>query len=494
MNCAPTKSDDLRGVMSIRLRLTLLFSAILALTLFVSGAILYIAVSRLTYNVREDALAEQAKTIINASEASEFQLDQVQVPTGRVTTPRTFAQTRLLDGQIVDSSDNLDDFEIPLSDEGLDALQRGEVWTEAAETEAGRVLVYNQPIRDGSEIIGIIQVARSIADYDDSLDTLRNAVIVGIGVVTLVAFGISWLLAGTALRPINRITETAQEIGEERDFSQRVEYTGPPDELGRLTTTMNVMLTELQAAFSHAERTLDAQRRFAADASHELRTPLTTIRGNLELLRRDPPISPEDHIEVVTDIIEECERLMRLVNDLMVLQRADAEWPLSSERVRIKPVIEEICRQARLIDTTRTIVCDGVGDVAIAGSRDALKQIILILLDNAIKYTPAGERVVVSATATPQWVRIAVRDSGPGIDAEMLPHIFDRFYRGDLARRGTGVGLGLAIAKALVEAQRGRIEVDTAAGEGAAFTISLPCAPTPLRNQRRAERALSERS
>ncbi len=477
--------------MSIRLRLTLLFSAILALTLFVSGAILYIAVSRLTYNVREDALAEQAKTIIGASE---FQIDRVRVPPGRVTTPRTFAQTRDPSGQIVDSTDNLADFEIPLSNEGLAAVQSGEDWTEASETEAGRVLVFNQPIRSNGEIIGIIQVARSIADHDDSLDTLRDAVIIGIGVVTLVAFGISWLLAGTALRPINRITETAQEIGQERDFSQRVEYTGPPDELGRLTTTMNVMLTELQAAFSHAERTLDAQRRFAADASHELRTPLTTIRGNLELLRRDPPISHEDHIEVVTDIIEECERLMRLVNDLMVLQRADAEWPLSSERVRIKPVIEEICRQARLIDTTRPIVCDGIGDVTIAGSRDALKQVVLILLDNAIKYTPAGERVVVSASTTLQWAHITVSDSGPGIDADMLPHIFERFYRGDLARQGTGVGLGLAIAKALVEAQRGRIEVDTQAGEGTSFTVSLPRAPMPLRSQRRAERALAERT
>src|SRR5690606_29339277 len=117
---------------------------------------------------------------------------------------------------------------------------------------------------------GVLQVARSITDHDESLETLRNALIVGIGVATLAAFGIGWFMAGTALRPINRITATAQEIGEERDFSRRVEYDGPPDELGRLTTTMNVMLTELQAAFSHAERTLEAQRRFAADASHEL--------------------------------------------------------------------------------------------------------------------------------------------------------------------------------------------------------------------------------
>ncbi len=477
--------------MSIRLRLTLLFSAILALTLIISGAILYIAVSRLTYNVREDALAEQATTIISASE---FQLDKVQVPTGRITTPRTFAQTRYLSGQIVEKSDNLDEFELPISEEALSHVRSGQNWTETADTEAGRVLVFNQPIRSEGEMIGIIQVARSIADHDESLGTLRNAVIVGIGVVTLAAFGMSWLVAGAALRPINHITETAQKIGEDRDFSQRVAYNGPTDELGRLTSTVNVMLTELQAAFSHAERTLDAQRRFAADASHELRTPLTTIRGNLELLRREPPISEDDHNEVVTDIIDECERLIRLVNDLMVLQRADAEWPLTSERVAIKPVINEICRQARLIDTNRVIVCQGIDDVAIAGSRDALKQVILILIDNAIKYTPANEQVVVSTSTTPLWVHITVHDSGDGIDAGLLPHIFERFYRGDLARRGTGVGLGLAIAKALVEAQRGRIEVSTEAGVGTTFTVILPRATVLARSHGNAERMLPERT
>lgn len=475
--------------MSIRLRLTLIFSAILALTLIVSGTILYISVSRLTYNVREDALADQAKVILNNSD---FALDNIPILTGGITTPRTFVQTRDRTRQVVYTTENLDDFEIPLSDDGYEAVVgRGQDWTEAAETEAGRILIYSQPIRSEGEITGIIQVGRSIADHDDSLNTLRNATIVGIGLVTLVSFGISWFFAGTALRPISRITETAQEIGEERDFSQRVEYTGPPDELGRLTTTVNVMLTELQAAFRHAERTLDAQRRFAADASHELRTPLTTIRGNLELLRRDPPISDQDHTEVVSDIIEECERLIRLVNDLMVLQRADAEWPLVSERVRIKPVVEEICRQARLIDTDRTIVCQRIADMAISGSRDALKQVVLILLDNAIKYTPAGREVRVSATSTVQWVSIAVHDSGPGIDPEMLPHIFERFYRGDAARGGKGVGLGLAIAKALVEAQRGQISVETKAGEGTTFTISLPRASASLRGQRDAKRQLT---
>jgi two-component system, OmpR family, sensor kinase len=469
--------------MSIRLRLTLLFSAILALTLIVSSAILYVSVSRLTFNVRQDALVEQAELITSSS--SGFALDQVLLPAGGITTPRTFIQTLTPSGEIVYTSENLEEFPLPLSREGYNSVLLGHSWTEAAETDEGRILIYSQRVNsDQGTFIGIIQVARSIADHDSSMETLRNALVVGTSVATLIAFGIGWIMAGTALKPINRITETAQEIGDERDFSQRVEYDGPPDELGRLTTTMNVMLTELQAAFSHAERTLDAQRRFAADASHELRTPLTTIRGNLELLRRDPPIDEADRKEVINDVVEECERLSRLVNDLMLLQRADAEWPVSSDRVRIKPVLEEICRQARRIDQHRTITCSNIADISIAGNRDALKQIVLILLDNAIKYSTPGTPVVVSTSADSQRVRITVSDSGPGIDPDRLPYIFERFYRGDEARRGNGVGLGLAIAKALVEAQRGRIDVNTTSGEGTTFTITLPRASTLLRGQR----------
>ena len=475
--------------MSIRLRLTLLFSAILALTLIISGAILYVTVSRMNYNVHQDALVERAEVITSASE---FSLDRILSPTNDISAPRTFVQTLNSAGEKVYSTENLGEYELPLSEEGFQTLLNDHAWTETTETNLGRILIYSRPVKsDDGDFLGIIQVSRSIADHDSSLDTLRTALFVGTSVATLVAFGIGWILAGTALLPINRITETAQQIGEERDFSQRVEYDGPPDELGRLTTTMNVMLTELEAAFSHASRTLDAQRRFAADASHELRTPLTTVRGNLELLRREPPIREEDRKEVINDIVEECERLSRLVNDLMVMQRADAEWSQTSDRVRIKPVIEEICRQARRIDPHRAIICDSSADVSIAGNRDALKQIVLILLDNAIKYSPAGTRVAVTTSADAERVRITVSDSGQGIDPERLPFIFDRFYRGDEARRGTGVGLGLAIAKALVEAQNGRIDVATTLGEGTDFIVTLPRASATLRGQRELQRAMA---
>lgn len=476
--------------MSIRLRLTLLFSVILALTLIVSGAILYATVSRMNYNVHQDALMEQADVITGASE---FSLERILAPSNDITAPRTFVQTLNPSAEVVYRTENLGEFELPLSEDGYAAVRRNEGWTETTDTNLGRIMIHSRPVTSSEgAFVGVLQVSRSIADHDSSIDTLRNALFVGTSAATLIAFGIGWFMAGTALRPLNRITATAQQIGEDRDFSQRVDYDGPPDELGRLTTTVNVMLTELQAAFSHAERTLDGQRRFAADASHELRTPLTTIRGNLELLRREPPIREEDRKEVISDVVEEVERLSRLVNDLMVLQRADAEWSETTDRVRIRPVIEEICRQARRIDPRRAIICDAGVDVSVAGNRDAIKQVVLILVDNAIKYSPTGAGVTVSTAADSELVRITVSDSGPGIDPDRLPHIFDRFYRGDEARRGSGVGLGLAIAKALVEAQGGKIEVATMPGEGSDFIITLPRASASLKGKRELQHAMSD--
>lgn len=457
--------------MSVRLRLTLLYSAILALTLIISAVVLYATFSRLSLAVYEDALIDETRLIINSAE---FSVDEVVLPPGRFAAPETFVQTRTPSGDIIDRTRNLNEFLLPLSEEGLLTIQRGEDMITETSTEAGRLLIYTRGILVDGDLVAIIQVARSLADHDQALATLRETLVIGISAVTLGAFGIGWLLAGTVLRPINRIAQTARDIGMSRDFSRRVHYTGPPDELGNLATTFNTMLGELQEAFSQEERALRAQRRFAADASHELRTPLTTIRGNIELLLHEPPISEADRLEVITDIMAESERLIRLINGLLVLERTDAEWPGTTEVIEVRPVIDEVVRQAQRIDPERAITIDGVEDVSISGNRDSLKQVLLILLDNALKYSPPDGPIEVSATHERSRVRIRVRDSGPGIDPSFLPHIFERFHRGESVRSGDGAGLGLAIARALVEAQRGEIAVESQLGRGAVFIVSLP--------------------
>ena len=183
---------------------------------------------------------------------------------------------------------------LPVSTDDLLTAAEGETWTSLVDTENGRLFVFNQPIVIQGHLLGVLQLARSLTEQDEALETLRNALIVGSLLVVALAFIIGWVLSGAALRPIQRITDTAHVIGLQHDFDRRVDYHGPPDEVGRLATTFNDMLNELQGAYRQIEQSLQSQRRFVADASHELRTPLTTIRGNLGLLQRQPPISAED--------------------------------------------------------------------------------------------------------------------------------------------------------------------------------------------------------
>jgi signal transduction histidine kinase len=370
-----------------------------------------------------------------------------------------------------------DDVVLPLLDDALLAAQSGETWMEIATVEGERVLIYTVPIVVEGELTEILQMGRSLTTRDQSISALGlNLLIAGI-VAIAVAFGLGWALAGVSLRPIHRLTQTAQTIGAERDFSRRVEHTGPDDELGRLAKTFNVMLAELQAAYQQIEHSLEMQRRFVADVSHELRTPLTTLNGNVELLRREPPMSAEDRAEALSDMASESKRLIRLVNDLLTLARADARRPLQSEPVRIKPIIEEACRQARLLTPEREIRCDPLPDVAAWGQADALKQVLLILLDNAIRH--ADGPIAVAGDVMEKRVTVSVRDSGPGIEPEALPHIFERFSRGRVSGGDNGTGLGLAIAKALVEAQGGTLTVESQVEEGSVFSVTLPQEDTP---------------
>jgi two-component system OmpR family sensor kinase len=459
--------------MSIRLRLTLLYSTILVFTLVAFSVTIYVTVSRVMLDFQQNALVEEATQILTQGM---FTLTVIDTPRGRIAVPETYVQVRTLDGEVTDKSPNLGDFTLPISDEGMQRLRTGEAksWTEAVSTDDGRLLVYSKTFRFPGQPAGILQVARSLAEQDRALGALKWTLMVGTGLATVAAFGIGWGLAGLSLRPINRITQTAQEIGARRDFSRRVQYSGPSDEIGSLATMFNTMLTELQAAYRQVEQSLQAQRRFVADASHELRTPLTTIRGNVALLQRNPPISEEDRVAVLHDVAEEIERMIRLVNGLLLLARTDAGLPLRKEPVPVRPLVDDACRQALVLADGRALVWDDQVEAAVVADRDAIKQVLLILLDNALKYTPEGGMITVTSALRDGRVEISVHDTGPGIDPAVLPHIFERFYRGDSSRSGQNTGLGLAIAKSLVEAQQGAISVQSELGRGSVFTVTLP--------------------
>jgi signal transduction histidine kinase len=398
--------------------------------------------------------------------------DGVLLPVSRFGAPETYVQTRDPSGDVTDRTENLGRVVLPFGPAAQAAARAGRSWTEIADVEGGRFMVHSRPVAVGERAVGTLQVARSLAELESTLRTMRAVLGAGGVVVVALAFGAGWLLAGLALRPIDQVTRTAEAIGREQDFDRRVAYAGPRDEVGRLATTFNEMLARLQAAYERAEVALEAQRRFVADASHELRTPLTTLRGNLGLLTREPPISPQDRRAVLADMVGESDRLIRLVNDLLLLARGTGR----TQRVRLvdlAPLVEDVCRQAARTAPERPLRRE-VPDLAAAADPDALRQILVILLDNACKHTPAEAAVAVEAAALgPDELELVVHDRGPGIPAAALPHVTERFYRGDAARGAGGAGLGLAIAKSLAEAQGGSLEVESSPGRGTAVRVRL---------------------
>lgn len=473
-------------MMSIRLRFTLLYTFILALTLAIFGFALYALQSRETLRSLIQDLSLGANRLAEASLRADSPPDFPKpedlpppqpIPFDEFSTDQAFQSFpereigRILDpnGNLVSSPFGRQEDALPLSAKGLQAVQNQQDWYETATVSGEELLIYSRPVIVNGEVVYIVQAARSLTERNRTLHFLATTLVIASAIVTLIAFGIGWVLSGITLRPIHRITQTAQTIGDERDFTRRVDYTGPPDEVGQLASTFNSMLSRLQDAFQKVEHSLQMQRDFVADVSHELRTPLTTLRGNLGLLRRDPPMPPEEQTDILSDMVDESDRLIRLVNDLLMLARADAGRNLAKEPVDVSALLEETCRQARQLDSRRGISLDAAPGLTVRGDRDAVKQVLLIALDNALKHS-SGD-VNVSAAQKGSQVEIRVQDFGEGISPEKLEHVFDRFYRGEEASTIPGFGLGLSIAKTLVDGMGGEIVMESELGEGSTVIV-----------------------
>jgi two-component system OmpR family sensor kinase len=480
--------------MSIRLRLTLLYSLILALTLIIFGLALYSIQARDTLDSLKRDLVMSSDRLVQATLRTDParpprepapQVPPPPKPFDEFSSDQAFQAlpereiARVLDenGNLLASPFGEAQDALPLSAAGLTALQNEKDWWESSTVSDEHMLIYSRPIVQGSEPLLIVQVARSLTERDRTLRSLATT-LAGAGLLTiLIAFGVGWVLSGLTLSPIHRITQTAREIGDERDFSRRVAYSGPPDEVGQLANTFNQMLARLQDAYQAVEHALEMQRRFVADVSHELRTPLTTLRGNLGLLGRTPPAPPEERADILSDMVDESDRLIRLVNDLLLLARADAGRSLKREPLALQPVLDEAVRQAHQLDAKRQITLDVSPETAALGDRDAFKQVMLSLLDNALKHS-AGD-IQVTADGNGGQVEISVQDHGHGIAPEDLAHVFDRFYRSDESRDVAGFGLGLPIAKTLTEGMGGTITIASELGKGSIVTLRLPTATAP---------------
>jgi signal transduction histidine kinase len=381
--------------MTLRSRLTLLIGGTLILALVSFSLALYLALAQMTLAMAEEGLANEASRLLAEKE---FSLTRIVEPERSIGLPATYVQTLGLDREPLARSNNLLSGAFALSPAGLAATQSGEPWTEVVPKGEKRLLVYSTPVLRGESVAGVLQVARSLADRDDALASLRTLLISG-ALLTLVCAGLlGWVLAGATLRPLGRITHTAQAIGQARDFAQRLPDPASRDEVGTLATTLNGMLAELEGAHDQVAQTLQAQRRFIADASHELRTPLTTIRGYLALLDRDPPISPDDARTALRGSIAESDRLIRLVNHLFLLARTDGgQLQYRREPVSLTPLVESLVAQARMRAPQRPVTLDAAPDLAALGDADAIAQILLNLIDNALAHTPPQSPIVLEA-------------------------------------------------------------------------------------------------
>lgn len=333
---------------------------------------------------------------------------------------------------------------------------------------------------------GWIMVGESIGSRDNIIDVVDQILrLFGVVGVALAVWG-GWIMAGRALAPVGRITESAGSIGS-RDgavsLSQRLEVPRTGDELSWLAYTFNQMLDRIEEAFI-------VQRRFVGDASHELRTPLTSVRGHVDVLLRQltsnrAAIDREDLVEELRVVQMESGRMSRLIDDMLVLARTDAANHgdiLKMQAVSLDVLAREAFRTASHLASGQDLILTVDEPVTLIGDGDRLVQIMIILMDNAIRHTPSGGAVELKVgsafdPAEEEWcARIQVSDSGSGIAAEHVPHLFERFYRAENARSRAsgGTGLGLSIALAIVRGHQGWIDVDTAVGKGTVFTVWLP--------------------
>jgi heavy metal sensor kinase len=316
----------------------------------------------------------------------------------------------------------------------------------------------------------VVQAAMPLTSIDQQLTELLTVLLLAGPLAVGCALAGGYILARQALGPVDRMVQTADQITATR-LDQRIDITNADDELGRLARTLNGMIARL-------ERSFDEIRRFTADAAHELRTPLAVLRNEAEVALRSPR-EPEHYRAILEDQLEELERLSRMAERLLFLSREDAGLvPIARQSVDLCEVMQDVAEHMRVVAEEKGVALrsKGVGPCSIQGDEDQLRRLLFNLVDNAIKFTPRSGTVTIETSCDLTAVRIAVSDTGIGIHAEHLPHVFQRFYRVDQASGPDtgGTGLGLAIARSIAEAHGGSIAIESTIGAGTRLILTFP--------------------
>jgi two-component system, OmpR family, heavy metal sensor histidine kinase CusS len=452
---------------SIRLRLTLWYAAVLLVGLFLFGSGLWFAVEHRLVAAVDGQLAQYVEGVRKVAEIEGPNATQADINEEMSEFVREVPHDAL-----VEVRETRDGRLLALT--GPPALAEFPPIPAGAAPRYSDIAVRGRPYRLIAKRIAYggrtydVHVAVSLEEMGDMLRVFRELLLLAAPLVMLIAGCGGYWISTRALAPVDRITLAARSIGIQ-NLSERLRAPDTGDELERLARTWNDMLGRLEAAVKRIAQ-------FTADASHELRTPVTLMRTTAELaLRRER--DPEQYRTALREIVEETERMSQLIDDLLALARADAGGSLAMTGTDLADLVARIVRQSGSIAEARRIrlSLETGAPAMILANEPALRRLVLVLIDNALKHTLAGGAVYVSLRDDGRRIALEVADTGDGIDAADLPHIFERFYRSARARAGDGgFGLGLSIAQTIAQAHGANIEAHSAAGQGASFTVTFP--------------------
>lgn len=455
--------------MSLRARLTLMNIALIGGIFLVFGASVYSLVSVILVNQIDETLSRAVADIGNVTRVNSVgELDVLTLPASLDLANTVYVQAWSREGRLRASSINVNNLRRPLDPI---AMQSSEPIFRNSMVGDASLRVLTVPLEIGGERpVGRLQVGVSLKVVREAQNALLLAII-SVAIVLVSVSGVfSWLMTKSVLAPLANATESALIITKTNDLSRRIPVPEPEeDEVGQLILAFNQTLTRM-------ERLIIAQRRFLTDVGHEFRTPLTVIRGNVDLMLK----MGCDDAESLTGIQSEVDRLTRLVGDLLLLAQAESgKMPLNRQPIALDTTVLDVFGQSQVLAKEKVQLRLGeIDQVQVCGDEDRLKQVFFNLIGNAIKYSPQDGLVSVGIGKFGNLARVTVSDTGTGIPPEDLPHIFDRFYRGEKSRLrskdGKGFGLGLSIAYWIVRNHDGRIEVDSQVGQGTTFTVWLP--------------------
>jgi two-component system OmpR family sensor kinase len=455
--------------MSLRYQLTLLYSLLAGFILLIYGLGVYTLVSVMLIDQIDISLTNTARELISNTRMNS--LDEIEIsriPSLDVTST-IYLQIWDSKSRLKISSTNISRLGKSLDPDGLKVQQPIFRDTKLNETS---LRVLSVPLEVDGRKMAVLQVGTNRG----LVDLLQKILISVLGIVMVISVTLAglagWLGTGQVLTPLDKVTLAAMNITNADDLSRRIPNPGKDkNEIGVLINAFNQTLDRLEYLFNR-------QKRFMADVSHELRTPLTVIKGNVGLLR----MMKEPDEESLSSIETEVDRLTRMVGDLLLLAQAEAgKLELNLQPVELDTVLLEVLQQVKILAGNRiTLKLTEIDQIQVIGDRDRLKQVFINLLANAVKYTPQGGIVFVAIKKVGEQVQTVIEDTGPGIPAKDLPHIFERFYRGDKVRTrssdGSSFGLGLSIAYWIIKNHSGRIEVKSKEGSGTTFSIWLPLA------------------